>query len=458
MGNERLVIIGGVAAGMSAASAARRIDARMEIVVLERGTAVSYGACGLPYFVAGRLERAEDLVVHTAEFFRNERGIDVRPEHEVTQIEPARKLVHALANGSQPVTIGYDRLVLATGGEPTIEISGSNRPNVFTLNDLAHGVRLRDFLDRERPLHAVIVGSSYIGLEATDAFAGRGIEVTMLERSTEVLAGIEPEIRDRVEAVLHAHGVALHKHSEACVISGAPGGPATAVEYGNGTRGGTGIATDFVLLATGLRPRTGLATNAGVGLGQSGAIGVDERMRTNESGIYAAGDCAETVQLVSGRPTYFPLGTTANKQGRVAGENAAGGDAKFAGIVGTLMTQVFELGIARTGLSVAQAREAGFAPAQITITGATRAQYFGGKPHVVTLIWDSSDGRLLGCQMAGEDGAAKRIDAAAVALHARMRLPDMLHLDLAYAPPFATVWDPLLIAVHEAHKKWKHGG
>src|SRR5665213_227368 len=246
MASKRLIIVGGVAAGMSAASSARRTDPRLEIVVLERGGAVSYGACGLPYFLAGRRDRAEDLVVHTADFFRKERGIDVRLRHEVTGVDTERNQIHALADGSQTITLEYDRLVLATGGEPAMEIAGSDRPNVFTLNDLAHGVRLRDFLDRERPRRAVIIGSGYIGLEVADAFVGRGIEVTILERSTEVLEGIAPEIRERVEAVLRAHGVVLHKHSAACVLSGPDGGPATSVEYGHGTT----IATDLVLLAT----------------------------------------------------------------------------------------------------------------------------------------------------------------------------------------------------------------
>ncbi len=205
-------------------------------------------------------------------------------------------------------------------------------------------------------------------------------------------------------------------------------------------------------MSTGIRPRTELAESAEIALGRTGAIAADDAMRTNVHSIFAAGDCTEVQHIVTGAPAYFPLGTTANKQGRVAGENAAGGRARFPGIVGTLVTKVFELEIAKTGLSLAQAKVSGFSPQSVAITSISKAKYFGGKPLLVKLIWDQPTGLLLGCQMAGEDGAAKRVDVAAMALHARMRVADMLNLDLGYAPPFAPVWEPILIAAHEAMK------
>jgi NADPH-dependent 2,4-dienoyl-CoA reductase/sulfur reductase-like enzyme len=221
------------------------------------------------------------------------------------------------------------------------------------------------------------------------------------------------------------------------------------VDYGTGGS----EPGDLVLLSTGIVPRVELAPAAGIRIGVTGAIAVDERMQTSVGGIYAAGDCVEVRHLVTGKPAYIPLGTTANKQGRVAGDNAAGGHAHFEGVVGTLVTQVFELAVARTGLSERQARANGFHPDSVTITSTSRAKYFHGKPILVKLIWDRPTGRLLGCQMAGEEGIAKRIDVAAMALHARLRVPEMLHLDLSYAPPFAPVWDPILIAANEAQKK-----
>src|SRR5712692_1650917 len=449
MSRERLVIIGGVAAGISAASRARKLNPQLEIIVLEKGRHVSYGTCGLPYYLSGQVAEARELVVYTAEFFREKRNIDVRVEHEAVEIEPGRKSVHALDRGAQPVAIGYDKLVIATGGAPELEISGSELGGVFTCNDLEGTIRLRQFIEQQRPKRAVIIGSGYIGLEVADALAKQGLEVTILERSESVLEGIEPEIGERVETVLGQHGVRLMKNAAATSISADGQGRAAAVQYGTG---GSQPA-ELVVLATGIVPRAGLAQPAGIQLGRTGAIAVDERMQTSANSIYAAGDCAEVRHLVTGQPAYVPLGTTANKQGRVAGENAAGGHARLEGVVGTLVTQVFELGVAKTGLSVAQAKAHGFQPDAVTITSTSRARYFAGKPILVKLVWDRATGRLLGCQMAGEEGIAKRIDVAAMALHARMRVPEMLHLDLSYAPPFAPVWDPLLIAANEAQKK-----
>jgi len=275
------------------------------------------------------------------------------------------------------------------------------------------------------------------------------MEVVILERSESVLEGIEPEIGERVEKALHGHGVRLIRNAAATTISGTAQGGATTVQYG---AGGSEPA-ELVLFATGIVPRVELAATAGVRIGRTGAIAVDERMLTNVNSIYAAGDCVEVRHLVTGQPDSLPLGTTANKQGRVAGENAAGGHAQFEGVVGTLVTQMFELAMAKTGLSIEQARASGFQPDAVTITSTSRAKYLAGMPILVKLVWDRTTGRMLGCQMAGEEGIAKRIDVAAMALHARMRIPEILHLDLSYAPPFAPVWDPLLIAANEAHKK-----
>lgn len=451
MPRERLLIIGGVAAGMSAASRARKLDPRLEITVLEKGHHVSYGTCGLPYYLSGQVAEARELVVYTAEFFRDKRNIDVRTEHEAVAIEPGRKQVHALCKASQPVALPYDKLVVTTGAAPAQEISGANLASVFTCNDLAGTIRLRNFIEEKEPRRAVIIGSGYIGLEVADALKHRGLEVTMLERSGNVLEEIEPEIGARVEAVLVQHGVHLIKSAAASSITADAQGRGAVVQYGSGGS----LPADLVLLATGVRPRTGLAEAAGIQLGPTGAIAVDERMLTRVNSIYAAGDCAEVRHLVTGRPAYIPLGTTANKQGRVAGENAAGGNARFEGVVGTLVTQVFELEVAKTGLSVQQAKAHGFQPDAVAITSTSRAKYLRGKPILVKLIWDRPTGRLLGCQMAGEEGVAKRIDVAAMALHGRLRVPDMLHLDLSYAPPFAPVWDPILIAANEAMKKFR---
>lgn len=448
MPREKLVVIGGVAAGMSAASRARRQNPELEIVVLEKGQHVSYGACGLPFYLSGEVSEWKELVVYTPEFFLEKRNIDVRLGHEAIEIEPGRKMVHALRPGSQPVAVPYDKLVITAGGAPAINIPGADLPGVFTCNDLAGVIRLREFLEQKQPKRAVIVGSGYIGLEVADAFSRRGMEVTILGRSECVLDGCESEIGERVEAVLNAHGVRLEKKCAVMSITHAAGGDGLYVHRMGGSEW-----AEVVLLATGIAPRVKLAESAGIVIGATGAIAVDDRMQTSVNSIYAAGDCVEARHLVTGKPVYFPLGTTANKQGRVAGENVAGGNARFAGIVGTLATKVFELEVARTGLSVAESRAHGFDPDSITIHSFSHAKYLGGRPLTATLIWDRASERLLGFQVASEGGAAKRIDAAAIALHARMRVSEMVHLDLSYAPPFAGVWEALLIAAGEAMKK-----
>jgi len=436
---------------MSAASRARKVDSRLEIVVLEKGRDISYGACGLPYYISGQVKNEDDLVTYTPEFFREKRNIEIRLEHEAVEIDPGRKQVHALHRGSQPVNIHYDKLVLATGGAPAFPegMAPDNLSNVFTCNNLVDAIRLREFLEQSRPRNAVVVGASYIGLECAEALAARGLGVSIVERSRGLLGGIETELSACVLKRLSESGVSVHMDSTATGLTPGPSGRAVAVQFGVGDS----LPADVILLATGIRPRTGLAEAAGICLGATGAIAVDDRMQTSVNSIYAAGDCAEAMHLVSGKPAYLPLGTTANKQGRVAGENAAGGNARFEGIVGTLATKVFGLEIARTGLSTEQAHKAGFAAETAVVESHSKAKYLGGGPLLAALIWDVASGRMLGFQMVGEEGVAKRIDAAAVALHARMRVEDLLHLDLSYAPPFATVWEPLLIAANEVRKK-----
>jgi NADPH-dependent 2,4-dienoyl-CoA reductase/sulfur reductase-like enzyme len=440
-------VIGGVAAGMSAASRARRRSADLEIIVLEKGQHVSYGACGLPYYLSGEIKDPNDLVVYTPEFFREKRDIDVRLGHEATQIEPGRKLVHALRPGSQPVAISYDKLLIATGAAPRTNIPGTELPGVFTCSDLASAIRMREFLEQKKPKSAVVAGSGYIGLEVADALSRRGIEVTVLSNSEHLLEGFAPEIQAKAESVLGAHGVRAKMKCPVTQITASGNSDALHIHHGSSSE-----TVDIAVLATGLVPRTSLAESAGIIIGPTGAIAVDDRMQTNLNSIYAGGDCAETQHLVSGKPVYFPLGTTANKMGRVAGENAAGGRAHFEGIVGTLATKFFGLEVARTGLSAGEARAAGLDPHTVTIHSNSGAKYLGGHALTATLLCDRQSRRFIGFQLAGEDGAAKRVDAAAVALHAKMRVADMLHLDLSYAPPFAPVWEALLIAASESLK------
>ncbi|HTV57418.1 MAG TPA: FAD-dependent oxidoreductase [Verrucomicrobiae bacterium] len=445
---ERLLVIGAVAAGMSAATRARRLRSDLDITVLEKGSDVSYGACGLPFLLSGEVSAAQDLVVYDPAYFREKRGINVLLRHEAAEIEPGRKLVHALREGSHPVAIPYDKLILATGAAPSITFPGADLPGVFAFSTLSDASRLHSFLESSRPSSAIVVGSGYIGLEAADALASRGLGVTLLGRSETLLEGFAPEISARAEESLSARSIRIRKGAAVQSISASPQSGALHIHHSGGSE-----SASLVILATGLKPQVSLAESAGVQLGPTGAIAVDNRLQTSAASIFAAGDCVETIHLVSGRPVYFPLGTTANKQGRAAGENAAGGRATFDGIVGTLATKIHGLELARTGLSLEEARAAGFHPDSVHIETFTHAKYLGGLPLTADLVWDRSSGRFLGFQAAAPEGAAKRVDAAAVALHARMLVSDLPNLDLSYAPPFAGVWEALLIAAKEALTK-----
>jgi CoA-dependent NAD(P)H sulfur oxidoreductase len=430
-----LVVIGGVAAGLSAAARARRIDPRLPILVLEKGPVISYGACGLPYYVEGKVRAAEDLIVYTPEYFRKERKIEVRTGARVVSISHPRREVQ-LESGER---VRYETLVIATGARcDSFGIAGAAQPHVFTLHTLADAERMRAFLRNGQPKRAVVIGAGYIGVEAADALRRNGLRVTVLELSHHALLRSDAEFTAAVKRQLEDHGVELRCGVEVREIE--PGKVA-------------GVPCDMVVLAAGFKPNTEIAAEAGVEVGRTGAIRTTERMETNLHGVYAAGDCAEVTHLVTGRPTYIPLGTTANKAGRVAGANAAGTRERFAGIVGTSIVGIFGKGFATTGFSVEQARAEGFSPVSARIEANGRPRYFGGTKTVVELVADRASGRLIGGSVIGEEGAAGRINVIAAALQARMRLDDFEQMDLAYSPPFTPVWDPLLVAAQQLRKE-----
>lgn len=426
-----MVVIGGVAAGLSAAARARRVDPQLPITVLEKGSAISYGACGLPYLVEGRVRTPEQLVVYTPERFRKERNIDVRTGARVVSISHPRREV-LLDSGER---VSYDRLVIATGARcDTMGIAGADEPHVFTLHTLDDGERMRRFLADRKPRTASIIGAGYIGVEAADALRRHGLRVTVFERSPRALLRDDAAFTEAVRKQLELHGV--------------------EARFGTAVRSVDDCPADMVVIAAGFKPNTGLAAEAGIVTGRFGAIRTDDRMETNLRGIFAAGDCAETQHLVTGRPTYIPLGTTANKTGRVAGANAAGSRERFAGVVGTSIVSIFGMGFATAGLSAAQARAEGFSPVSARIEGRVRPRYFGGGDTTVELIADRSTRRLIGGAVIGEEGAAGRINVIAAALQARLKVEEFEVLDLAYSPPFATVWDPLLIAAQQLLKEF----
>ena len=430
-----LVVIGGVAAGLSAAARARRIDPRLEIVVLERGPVISYAACGLPYYIEGRVGDVTDLIAYTAERFSRERKIDVRTGARVTAISHPRREV-VLESGAK---VPYEKLVVATGARGGLpNLPGAQLPNVFTLHTLDDAGRMRRFLRERRPKRAVVVGAGYIGVEAADALRRNGLRVTILERTAHALLRDDEAYTAAVRAQLERHGVELRTGVDVKAIE--PDGVA-------------GVASDMVVMAAGFRPNVELAAAAGIEIGPSGAIRTDERMETNLRGVFAAGDCAEVTHLVTGRPTWIPLGSTANKAGRVAGACAAGARERFPGVVGTSIVSVFGMGFATTGLSAAEARAEGFSPVVARIEARSRPRYYQGVKTTVELVADRTTRRLVGGSVIGEDGAAGRIDVIATALQARMRVDEFEMLDLAYSPPFSPVWDPILIAAQQLMKE-----
>jgi len=424
-----------VAAGLSAASRARRLDPQLEITVLEKGPVISYGACGLPYFVEGRIRKPEQLIVYTPEYFRKQRQIDVRTNSRVVGISHPRREVQ-LESGER---VPYERLVIATGARcDTSGIAGAQLPHVFTLQTPDDATRLRGFIEQKHPRRAVVIGGGYIGLEVADALRRQALRVTVLQASQHLLQRDEEHWNTLARRQLERHGVELRCGVEAKSIA--------ADSVGD-------FPADVVVIAAGFKPNVALAAEAGVETGRTGAIRTDDHMETSLRGVFAAGDCAEVNHLVTGRAAWIPLGTTANKTGRVAGANAAGGRERFAGIVGTSIVSVFGMAFASTGISATEARAAGLSPVSARIEALSRPGYFQGARTTVELVADRATRRILGATVIGEQDAAGRIDVVATALQTRMRVDEFEQLDLAYAPPFATVWDPLLVAAQQLMKE-----
>jgi NADPH-dependent 2,4-dienoyl-CoA reductase/sulfur reductase-like enzyme len=419
---------------LSAAARARRIDPRLEILVLEKGPVISYGACGLPYFVEGRVREASELITYTPEYFRKQRNIDVRTGARVNSIShPRRELV--LESGGR---VPYEKLVIATGARGGMpQLPGAQLPHVFTLYTLDDAERMRRFVREQRPKSAVVVGAGYIGVEAADALRRNGLRVTILERTAHALLRDDGEFTAVVRKQLERHGVELRT-----------GVTVSEIEPNKVS----GVPCDMVVLAAGFQPNVEIAAAAGIEIGRTGAIRTDERMETNLRGVFAAGDCAEVTHLVTGRPTWIPLGTTANKAGRVAGACAAGARERFPGIVGTSIVSIFGMGFATTGFSPSEARAEGFSPVSARIEANSRPRYYHGMKTTVELVADRMTRRLVGGSVIGEDGAAGRINVIATALQTRMRVDEFEQLDLAYSPPFAPVWDPILIAAQQLMK------
>ncbi|WP_189889600.1 FAD-dependent oxidoreductase [Streptomyces xantholiticus] len=447
---ERLVIIGGDAAGMSAASQARRMKGpdELEIVAFERGHFSSFSACGIPYWVSGDVGERDELIARTPQEHRK-RAIDLRMRTEVTEIDVTGSRVHTrdVETGADSWT-GYDKLVIATGARPIRPpLPGIDAPGVHGVQTLDDGQALLDTLARTEGRRAVVIGAGYIGVEMAEALLKHGYEVTIVNRSEQPMATLDPDMGRLVHEALSSMGITTVSGTAVTGIATGDDGRVRAV-----TTDDAEYPADVVVLGIGVEPETTLARAAGLPLGRHGGLLTDLAMRVRGHGnIWAGGDCVEVLDLVSGRERHIALGTHANKHGQIIGANAGGGYGTFPGVVGTAVSKVCELEIARTGLREKDARAVGLRYVTATIESTSRAGYFpGAAPMTVKMLAERRTGRLLGVQIVGREGAGKRVDIAAVALTAGMTVEQMTALDLGYAPPFSPVWDPVLVAARKA--------
>ncbi|MEM4658807.1 MAG: FAD-dependent oxidoreductase [Candidatus Methanosuratincola sp.] len=446
---KRLVVVGGNAAGLSAASYVKRRMPHVEVLVFERTNHASYASCGLPYLIEGIAGDPLNLIALPVKALREKRGIDIRLRHEVAGIDTKRRTVTVKNLGDSGVCdYSYDRLVISTGASPVkLSVPGIDLDGVFTLRSLDDGIRLKSFIESRSPKRVVVVGGGYVGLEMAEAFSVRSLDVTLVEKMDRVLGNFDPEIATPVQDKLREKGVSLLLGSGLRAIEKAGEELSVVTEEGF-------IPCDLVLIGVGVKPDVSLAAAAGIELGQTGAIWVNDRMETSEEHVYACGDCAEAYHRLIRRNTWIPLGDTANKQGRVAGANIAGEDVSFPGIIGTAATKVFDLELARTGLGEEEAVREGFSVYTTFVESSTRAHYYPGRKDIsIKLIVERGTKRLLGAQAVGGEAVAKRIDVFATAIWAGMTADELAWVDLTYVPPVAPVWDPILLAAQVGMKE-----
>ncbi len=453
-GRMKIVIIGGVAAGPKVGARINRLRQETDITLVEKGTFLSYAGCGLPYYVAGVVKEQKELmstpvgVVRDSVFFQKVKNIHVLDGTEAVRIDRTAKTVTVRRGDGTEEPLPYDKLVLAVGARPIVPpFEGVGLSNVFTLHRVEDAEGIRALLSQGRSRDAVIVGGGLIGIEMTEALVARGCRVTIVEKLPGILPMLDPEMAHWVTAHLEAKGVRVKTGTTVRSFRGSERVEAVITDRGE-------IPADLVILAIGVRPRTDLAVEAGLELGITGGIRVDSALRTSDPDIYAVGDCVENLHRITGRPVYVPLGSTANKHGRVAANAICGHPDSFPGVLGTAICKVFDLAVGRTGLGEAQAREAGFDPVVVLSPAPDKAHYYPAARLLrLKLIVDRRSRRLLGVQAVGPGAADKRIDTAAVAISAGLTVDDVAQLDLAYAPPYSAAMDNLITAADIARNK-----
>ena len=472
--SKRLVVVGGVAAGMTAATHARRTDPDLEIAVYERSGFVSYGACGFPYFISGEISHIQKLLARSVEQFSSER-IDVHVRHEVTALNPGEHTLTVFQNETgQTFTTHWDKLILATGVQANrLPLPGGNLAGIFPLRTVEDALAIKTWLVSRQPRHAVVIGGSSLGLEMAEALQALGLETTLVEKQEQILYQVDPEIAAQVQATLRAQGINLRLGETITSFIGAKLvnditlRAASLVQHSHAAVSGISLLqaepfcvrevvlrdevlpADIVLLCLGGRPNTALASPIGLSLDEIGTIAVDNQQRTNLANIWAAGGACGVYHRMLGKPIFMPTALNANKQGRVAGINAAGGQATFNGTVAAAVVRIFGQTLAHTGLTEKEALRSGLDARSVTITSWSRAAYMpSSTPVHIKLVFEKDSQRVLGAQMLGQDSIAKRIDVVSAALQAGWTLADLSDLDTTYTPTEAPVWESLLIAAN----------
>jgi len=451
MEKQSLIVIGAVAAGTKAASKAKRDNPDMEVKVFTRERYISYAGCGLPYYIGGIIKEKQELLVRSPEDFKNEQGIDIHTEHEVKKINTAGKTVTVENLRSGEISeYKYDKLIIATGASPIVPpLENISLANIFTLRSVTDAFAIRELLDSGNVKRAVVVGGGFIGLEAAENLKHRGLDVTIVELVPHILPPFDEEIALYAQNHMIDKGVRILTGEKVTGFEGADGKVAKVK-----TSAGD-LEANMVILSIGVRPNTGIAVEAGIELGPTKAIKVNEYMETNIKGIYAAGDCAENINLITGKPAWYPMGSTANKTGRIAGHNAVLGSGQeklresLSGVLGTTIVKLFDVNAAKTGLSERDAVKEGYEVETVVVPANDRAHYFPGYKQITTkLVVDRKTHKVLGAQVIGEGVADKPIDTIAAAITLGARVEDLARLDLAYAPPFSMAMSSTIVTAN----------
>ena len=433
----RVIIIGAVAAGTSAATEIRRNHKDAEIVVYEKDKYISYVGCGMPYYISGEIDEVEGIVPRGPENFKKNRDIDIFISHEVMSINSDEKTIMVKNLVTDHVfQDSYDKLIISTGAVAKVpRIKGINQSNVFILRNINHMNKINSFIKNEKPKKAAVIGGGFIGLEMAESFKNLGMEVSIVEMFS-ISKGIDSELTPIIEDHLKENDVKVYSNTSSEEIN----------DKGIVLGDGRSVEADIVLLATGVEANVDLAKKAGIELGESGAIKVDKYMQTNIKDIYSCGDCTEVYNRVTGKNMYRPLGTTANKTGIIAGSNISGKEVEFKGVLGTGIYRIFDLTVGQTGLNEEEAKEQGYDYVTATSHNLNKPQFMGGKPIVIKLVADKKDGRLLGGQVIGYEGADKRLDVIVAAITLNGKAEDLMYMDLAYSPPYSAARDPIYYA------------